>query len=111
MCRDGALLRPSGFMNLAQEFITTIQNAFGDNGRAWLVVLPDLINHAARVWGLTNIQPVSDLSYNFVAFATRAKEDVVLKIGVPNRELTSELSALRFLDGKGAVRLLEAEDE
>ncbi len=34
-----------------------------------------------------------------------------LKIGVPNRELTSEMSALRFFDGKGAVRLLEADEE
>ena len=42
---------------------------------------------------------------------TRGQEDVVLKIGVPNRELTSEMSALRFFDGKGAVRLLEADED
>ncbi len=73
--------------------------------------MPDLIDEASCRWGLTNVQPVSNLSYNFVAFATHGKEDVVLKIGVPNRELTSEMSALRFFDGKGAVRLLEADEE
>ncbi|HEY9152670.1 MAG TPA: aminoglycoside phosphotransferase family protein, partial [Anaerolineales bacterium] len=84
---------------------------FGDDGCTWLVALPDLINQASHRWGLTNVQPVSNLSYNFVAFAKRLNEDVVLKIGVPNSELVSEISALRFFDGKGAVRLLEADEE
>jgi streptomycin 6-kinase len=35
----------------------------------------------------------------------------VLKIGVPNPELTSEMAALRCFDGDGAVRLLEADPE
>ena len=98
-------------MNLPKEFIKTIQNTFGDAGRAWLIALPDLIEEASRRWHLTSVQPVSNLSYNFVAFAKRSNEDVVLKIGVPNRELTSEMSALRLFEGRGAVRLLEADEE
>ena len=34
----------------------------------------------------------------------------MLKIGVPNRELTSELAALNFFDGVGACRLLESDE-
>jgi streptomycin 6-kinase len=102
---------PTCFMNLPHDFISTTQNTFGDAGRAWLATLPDLADEASRRWSLTNIQPVSNLSYNFVAFAKRSNEDVVLKIGVPNRELTSEISALRFCEGRGTVRLLEADDE
>ena len=98
-------------MNLSADFIRTIQNTFGDKGSSWLASLPDLIDAASRRWCLTNIQPVPNLSYNFVAFAARDGGDVVLKIGVPNRELTSEMSALLFFDGKGAVRLLEADEE
>jgi len=97
-------------MNLSADFIRTIQNTFGDKGSLWLASLPDLIDEASRRWCLTNVQPVPNLSYNFVAFATRGQEDVVLKIGVPNRELTSEMAALRFFDGRGAVRLLEADE-
>ena len=99
------------FMNLSADFIRTIQNTFGDKGSSWLASLPDLIDEASRRWCLTNIQPVPNLSYNFVAFAARGQENVVLKIGVLNRELTSEMSALRFFDGKGAVRLQEADEE
>ena len=37
--------------------------------------------------------------------------DVVLKIGVPNRELTSEISALKLFNGNGACQLLESDEE
>jgi streptomycin 6-kinase len=82
-------------------------------------VLPDLITEASRRWGLTAVQPVSNLSYNFVAFAHRllspqgrgggGEGEVILKIGVPNDELKSEFAALRFYDGRGACRLLAAD--
>jgi streptomycin 6-kinase len=50
-----------------------------------------------------------------VAFAKRPErsgakpKDVVLKMGVPNRELTSEISALKLFNGNGACQLLESD--
>jgi streptomycin 6-kinase len=98
-------------MNLPASFISTIRNTFKEDGEKFLAVLPDLIAETSRRWGLTDVQPVSNLSYNFVAFAKRGGEDVVLKIGVPNRELTSEIAALKFFDGNGACQLLESDAE
>ena len=43
--------------------------------------------------------------------STTGQEDVVLKIGVPHRELTSEIAALKFFDGNGACQLLESDAE
>ena len=37
--------------------------------------------------------------------------EVVLKLGVPNPELTTEIAALRLYDGYGAARLLDADVE
>ena len=56
-------------MNLPPDFISTITNTFGAEGERFIVNLPALIDEASAHWGLTNIQPVSNLSYNFVAFA------------------------------------------
>ena len=97
-------------MNLPQDFISTIQTTFGDEGRAFLDALPGLVTEASRRWGLSEVRAVSNLSYHFVARAKRGAEEVVLKIGVPHRELTSEMAALRFFKGRGAVRLLEADE-
>ncbi len=98
-------------MNLPGAFLRTIEQNFGQRGRDFLEALPDLVDEAARRWQLTDIEPVSNLSYNYVAFANRLGEQVVLKIGVPDREVLSEMTSLRLFDGGAAVRLLEWDEE
>ncbi|MBI5950482.1 MAG: phosphotransferase [Chloroflexi bacterium] len=98
-------------MDLPASFISTIRSTFKEDGEKFLAVLPDLISETSHRWGLTGVQPVSNLSYNFVAFTKHGREDVVLKIGVPHRELTSEIAALKFFDGNGACQLLESDAE
>lgn len=104
-------------MKLPPSFTTTIRNTFGEDGKRWLADLPALIDEAAQRWGLTDITPVGNLSYNFVAYAKRPvsplrfAQDVVLKIGVPNRELSSEIAALRLYNGEGACRLYKSDPE
>src|SRR5215204_4370986 len=98
-------------MNLPPDFISIITNTFGEDGENLIANLPALIDEASQRWGLTNVQPVSNLSYNFVAFAIRGSKDVVLKIGVPRDELTSEMAALRLFNGDGACHLLDADEE
>jgi streptomycin 6-kinase len=46
-----------------------------------------------------------------VAFAKRGDEKVILKIGVPHRELTSEMAALRLFNGEGACRLIDYDEQ
>lgn len=93
------------------EFQKTILETFGAGGAAWLRRLPDLIASCERRWDLKVITPLP-LSYNYVAAAERKDGvQVVLKMGVPNPELTSEVAALRLFDGRGAVRLLEADPD
>ena len=98
-------------MKLPDSFISTIRSTFRENGEKFLLDLPNLTAEASRRWGLTAVQAVSNLSYNYVAFAKRGREDVVLKVGVPNRELTSEVAALKWFNGNGACQLLESDEE
>ena len=105
-------------MNLPPDFISTITNTFGEEGGQLLANLPALIGETSERWGLTNVEPVKALSYNFVAFATspliplvQGEGNVVLKIGVPRDELTSEIAALRLFNGEGACRLIDADEE
>jgi streptomycin 6-kinase len=71
--------------------------------------LPSLLASACRRWDLTPGEQFL-LSYNFVCSAARADgTPAVLKIGVPNQELTSEIETLRTYDGQGACGLLESD--
>ena len=91
------------------DFQQTILETFGPDGAAWLERLPDLIAACERRWGLQVSAPFQ-LSYNYVAAARLANgAPVVLKLGVPNPELSAEAAALRIFNGHGAVRLLDAD--
>jgi streptomycin 6-kinase len=98
-------------MDLPQGFIQTIHNVFKEDGRRFIKNLPALVDEVSVRWGLTDVHPVPNLSLNFAAFAKRGRNDVVLKIGVPNRELTSEINALKLFNGEGACQLLECDEE
>jgi streptomycin 6-kinase len=111
-------------MNLPPEFISNIQNTFQEDGHTFLKALPELIAEASARWGLTDVRPSSNLSYNFVAFAKRAsttgldgtsqpstQREVVLKMGVPNSDMESEIAALRLFNGEGACRLIDYDEE
>ena len=98
-------------LNLPHQFIQNIENAFGADGARFIEHLPGLIDAASQRWGLADIRSVPNPSYNFVAYARRDRENVMLKIGVPNPELSSEMAALELFNGDGACRLLERDAE
>jgi streptomycin 6-kinase len=99
-------------ITLPDTFTDHIQRTFGQAGEAWLEELPALLDELSQRWSLVVDPPFPGISYNFVSPAyMKDNTPAVLKIGVPNPELTSEIAALRHFDGKGAVKLLEADPE
>jgi streptomycin 6-kinase len=78
----------------------------------WLDRLPDLVAGCARRWSLAVEPPFTQLSHSYVAPATHADgTPVVLKATAPGPEVEAEIAALRAFDGRGSVRLLEADPE
>jgi streptomycin 6-kinase len=98
-------------MNLPTHFVKTVTSTF-TGGAEWLENLPNLLAECEQRWGLMIRPSPFTLSYNYVAPATLADgTEIVLKVGVPNRELTTEIAALRLYDGRGCVHLLDADLE
>ncbi len=84
--------------------------SFGEDGRRWLEHLPELLHRCELRWGLQIGQPVNDLTYNYVAPAQMADgRQIMLKLGVPRPELRREVLALQTYDGRGSVRLVDAD--
>ncbi len=96
--------------SLTAEFSDRIEGVFGPAGVEWLARLPRLLESAASRWSIELQPPFQPLSYNYVVPAIKADgEAVVLKAGVPNKALATEIDALRHFDGQGAVQLIEAD--
>lgn len=84
----------------------------GEAGEGWLGRLPETLGGCARRWGLGLGEAFEGASYSYVVAATRADgARAVLKLGFPGRALTLEAAALRHFGGRGAARLLEADEE
>jgi streptomycin 6-kinase len=110
-------------LDFREDFRKNLISAFGREATAdFLARLPDLITQAASRWDLEPGAPVDALSYNYVCYATRrperseaqAKGDFILKIGIPNRELTSEMECLKVwgnLENCPTARLLDCDPE
>lgn len=97
-------------MQFPEPFASNIKHSFGEAGETFLASLPRLIEEASQRWQLTDVQPVSNLSYNFVAFAMRGRDKVILKMGVSNRELVSEIEALKLFNGDGACQIMDCDE-
>jgi streptomycin 6-kinase len=103
----------NGFLpKLSSSFNQRLTGTFGKDGALWLDNLPFLLEEASASWSLSLLPPFSDLSYNYVASAICADgSEAVLKAGVPNQEIETEIESLQIYDGQGIVRLLKADAE
>lgn len=97
---------------LHEEFSERVIRVWGGDGQQWVEMFPKTLAHFIDAWELEEITPIPNLSYNFVASAeTQSGQPVILKLGVPNPELTTEAAALRVYNGHGSVRLISADLE
>lgn len=96
---------------LPASFRRNVQRTF-PRGAAWLESLPSLIAECERRWRLRIAPTPFLLSYSYVAPALGPRDqEVVVKIGVPSPELSTEIRALRWYDGGAAVRLLDVDEQ
>lgn len=99
-------------MLVPDNFSRRILSLHGTAGAEWLNRLPVTLNRCIARWSLKLEPPFSQLSYSYVAPALRIDgTKVVLKLCIPNYELSTEIEALRLMQGSGAVRLLDDELE
>ncbi len=83
-----------------------IVNAQGDLGRKWFNSLPLIIEDIQRQWGLTEVHPIANMNWNFVAIAKKNDSQVVLKISADATAIFNEFQALSQFSGFGAIEVI-----
>ncbi len=83
----------------------------GDPGRRWLEDLPALIAQFCERWGCEVVGAAWHGEVAIVLPVERDAGPAALKISFPHRGNVGEAAALRHFDGRGAVRLLEADED
>jgi streptomycin 6-kinase len=85
-------------------------NIYGEKGKRWLADLPNLILNIGSTYGLSNLQPVKNLSYNYVISGLQGSQAIILKLGLDSDGFKQEATALNAFAGFGVVKML-AENE
>lgn len=91
------------------SFKTNIISIYGDKGKAWLDALPKLVEEISSKWRLSDLQPVNNLSYNYVLSGFQGTQPIILKMSLDVEGLHREAEALRAFTGVGAVKVLNEE--
>ena len=72
----------------------------------WLESLGDTLEVLKQQWALKNIEPVNNMTWNYVAKATsKAYGDVCLKVGMQVDTIRDEFKALNHFCGQGMIRV------
>ncbi len=97
-------------MQIPATFMDKAVRTFGQRGRDWVDALPALVDHAIATWQLSDCRLFEPLSVNLICLAhSSIHGDVVLKLGVPQTEVSTEMRLLALWDGQGACRLHAAD--
>ncbi|MEU6853906.1 aminoglycoside phosphotransferase family protein [Actinacidiphila alni] len=94
-----------------ERLVRTVGAWEGEAGRVWLAELPDRVGRHLERWGLTPERVFAAGGQISMIVLVRAADGTpaVLKVGMVNRETEHEHAALAHWDGRGAVRLLDAD--
>lgn len=91
-----------------KNFQKNIKNIYGREGEVWLAKLPNLITDLVKHWHLTELKPVANLTYNYIAKGFQKGIPVVLKISYSVELIESEKCALDYFAGEGAIQVLDS---
>ncbi len=79
---------------------------YGENGREWLATLADITTAVAKQHELTQLQPIANLSYNYVVTGYQHNKPIILKLSLDYLGLRKEAQALNTFNGHGAGQVL-----
>lgn len=87
-------------------FEQNIINLYGEKGRQWLDHLPNHVAQLANTYGLSNLKPVDNLSYNYVLSGFQGPQPIILKLGLDIDGFKREAVALMAFSSFGVVEIL-----
>jgi streptomycin 6-kinase len=89
---------------------SNILNIYGEQGKAWLDALPELVAATSSKLDLRDLKEFTNLTYNYVLSGFQGDNPIILKAGLDSEGLAREAFELRCFAGYGAVKVL-AEDK
>jgi len=91
-------------------FEKNIFSLYGKKGKQWLRDLPNIIHAISVDWNLSNLNPVNNLSYNYILSGFQNNKPIILKLSLDIDSLKQEFAALNAFSNYGCVKVLAQQD-
>ncbi|MBO7743540.1 phosphotransferase [Paenibacillus sp. MWE-103] len=97
---------------IPEDFHAKMMSVYGTRAEEWVRSLPDLIAKSEAQFGIKAEAPFDNLSYNYIAHGMNGEgKPIVLKLAFEKDELAREMRTLSAFAEKGAVHVLDRNDE
>jgi streptomycin 6-kinase len=90
-----------------EQFKANILAIYGAVGKSWLDSLPKLLAQIASQWNLTDLEPLTNLSFNYVLKGYQSNQAVILKLSLDLDQLEHEFHTLECFSAYGGVKVLD----
>lgn len=92
-----------------KKFKKNIIDSYGNQGKDWLDALAALTAGLASKYQLTELQPVANMSFNYVATGLQHNNPIILKLGLNQKALAKEVACLKAFANQGAAEVIATE--
>ncbi|MDF1758150.1 MAG: aminoglycoside phosphotransferase family protein [Legionellaceae bacterium] len=92
------------------DFEENINNIYGELGCKWLANLPGIVKQLASKYSLTDLHPVDNMSFNYIAKGYQNSKPIILKLSLDNKGLSKEADCLKAFSNHGVVEIIARED-
>ncbi len=92
------------FMQILRQNMITL---YGQEGQNWISQLSLQIEELQLLWGLKDLQPFPNLSYNYVCSGFKNHVPIVLKLSFNEKDLKREATALKSFQNYGVISILD----
>jgi streptomycin 6-kinase len=85
-----------------------IINIYGKKGEEWLQDIPQILSQLTKLWNLSSISEVDNMTFNYIVKAMQHQDiPVIVKIGCDKQIIIDELKTLRHFNGHGSIQVID----
>jgi len=92
------------------SFRKNIIDIYGKQGQDWFDSLANTTLQLAKKYNLSDLQPVDNMSFNYVAKGYQGEKPIILKLGMNHKAIAREAEALNAYHGIDSPKVLSLED-
>lgn len=91
------------------KFQSTIKSLYGEKGLVWLAKISNKTERLSKLWSLSDLKPVNNMTYNYVLAGFQNGQPVVLKLSMDHAGLEHEAEVLNAFKQHGCIQVKTSE--